>query len=51
MKRLVLSLLLAGGLLGPRTILAASATVRSGALEMPADCALVADEPEKGADQ
>jgi len=44
MKRLVLSLLLAGGLLGPRTILAASATVRSGALEMPADCALVTNE-------
>lgn len=51
MKRLVLSMLLAGGLLGPRATLAASAMVRIGALEVPADCALVADEPETGADQ
>lgn len=46
MKRLVLSLLLAGGLLGPRTTLAASATVRIGALAVPADCALATHEPE-----
>jgi hypothetical protein len=51
MKRLVLSMLLAGGLLGPRTTPAASATVRIGALEVPADCALTADAPEEGADQ
>ncbi len=51
MKRLVLFMLLAGGLLGPRATLAASATVRIGALEVPADCALVAEQSEQGANQ